>query len=89
MRWPNSVLDVAKFEQLRSKGLSALNGYIYNSIIDAATSRDLSDEVSTIIRKAVCNAPGDGVLNPHLPALGIAGADQVAQLLKQVALRHR
>jgi hypothetical protein len=34
----------------------------------------------------VLNAPDDGVLNSQLSALGTAGADQVAQLLKQVAL---
>jgi len=89
MQWPDSVLDMAKLEQLLPKGVSALNGYIYKSIIDAANSHDLSDDVSTIIRNAVFNAPVDGVLNPHLSALGIAGADQVAQLVKQVALRHQ
>jgi hydroxymethylcytosylglucuronate/cytosylglucuronate synthase len=89
MRWPDSVLDVAKLEQLLPKGVSALNSYIYKSIIDAANSQVLSDEVSTIIRNAVSNAPDDGVLNPHLSALGNAGADQVAQLVKQVALRHQ
>jgi hydroxymethylcytosylglucuronate/cytosylglucuronate synthase len=89
MQWPDSVLDVAELGQMLSRGLIALNSYIYKSIIDAATSQDLSDEVSTIIRGAVFNAPDGGVLNPRLSALGIAGADQVAQLVKQVALRHR
>jgi hydroxymethylcytosylglucuronate/cytosylglucuronate synthase len=89
MQWPASVLDAAKLERLLSKGVVALNSYIYKSMIAAATSRELSDEVSTMIRKAVLNAPDDGVLNPQLSALGIAGADQVAQLVKQVALRHQ
>jgi hydroxymethylcytosylglucuronate/cytosylglucuronate synthase len=89
MQWPDGVLDTAQLEQLRSKGVVALNSYIYKSIINAATFQDLSDEVSTMIRKAVLNAPDDGVLNPRLSALGIAGADQVAQLVKQVALRHK
>jgi hydroxymethylcytosylglucuronate/cytosylglucuronate synthase len=88
MQWPDSVLDVVELEQMRSRGLSAVNSHIYKSIIDAATSQDLSDEVSAIIRKAVCNAPDDGVLNSRLSGLGIAGAGQVAQLVKQVALRH-
>jgi hydroxymethylcytosylglucuronate/cytosylglucuronate synthase len=88
MRWPDSVIDMAKLERLYSKGIVALNSYIYKSIIDAATSPDLSDEVSTIIRRAVSNAPDDGVLNPRLSTLGIAGADQVARLVEQVALRH-
>jgi len=89
MQWPGSVLDAVKLEQLRSQGVSVLNSYIFKSMIAAATSPDLSGEVSTVIRKAVTNAPDDGVLNPQLSALGIAGADQVAQLVRQVALRRR
>jgi hydroxymethylcytosylglucuronate/cytosylglucuronate synthase len=89
MQWPDSVLDLAKLERMRSEGVSALNRYMFESIIGAAASQDLSDEVSTMIREAVCNAPDDGVLNHRLSAVGIAGADQVAQLVKQVALRRR
>ena len=89
MRWPGSVLDAAELERMRSKGLPAVNGYIYKSIVDAANSPNLSNEVSSIIRKALINVPDDGVLNSHLSALGIAGADQVAQLVKQIALRQR
>jgi hypothetical protein len=89
MQWPDSVIDAAELERLRSKGVVGLNSYIYKSLIDAANSRDLSEEVATIIRNAVLNAPEDGVLNPRLSALGTAGADQVAQLVEQVALRHR
>jgi len=88
MRWPGSVLDAAELERMRSKGLAAANGYIYKSIVDAANSQSLSDEVSSIIRKALISVPDDGVLNSHLSDLGIAGADQVAQLVKQIALRH-
>jgi hydroxymethylcytosylglucuronate/cytosylglucuronate synthase len=87
MQWPESVLDVAKFEELRSKGLSTLNSYIYGSIIDAAASEKLSGEVSRIIGRALRDAPDDGVLNPRLSALGLAGAAQVAQMVAQVALR--
>ena len=86
MRWPDRVLDMAKLERLYPEGMVALNRYIYKSIIDAAASPDLSDAVSTMIRRAVSNAPDDGVLNPRLSALGNAGADQVARLLEQVAL---
>ena len=89
MQWPGSVLDVAELERKLSKGVVALNTYIYRSMIDAATSQDLSDEVSTTIRNALLNAPDDGVLNPRLSALGDAGADQVAQFVKQVALRRQ
>jgi hydroxymethylcytosylglucuronate/cytosylglucuronate synthase len=89
MQWPNSVVDLAELEQRLYKGLVALNSYIYKSIIDAATSQDLSDEISKIIRESVFNASDDGVLNPRLSGLGIAGADQVAQLVKQVALRQQ
>jgi hydroxymethylcytosylglucuronate/cytosylglucuronate synthase len=88
MRWPSGVIDDAKFEQLRSKGLSPLNSYIYKSMIEAAASQDLSDEVATIIAKAVHNPSNQGVLNPRLSALGLAGAHQVAQLVEQVAKRN-
>lgn len=89
MQWPGSVLDLAELERLRPQGVSALNSYIYKSIIAAAASRGLSGEVSAVIRKALINAPDDGVLNPQLSALGMAGADQVAELVKQVAMRRR
>lgn len=67
----------------------ALNGYIYNSMIDAAASPDLSDDVSGIIAKGLCEAPEHGVLNPHLAALGFAGAEQVAQIVRQVVSQRR
>jgi hydroxymethylcytosylglucuronate/cytosylglucuronate synthase len=89
MQWPASVFDGAKLEQIRAQGLSAVNANIYKSFIDAATSQEIADEVATIIRNAVHNAPVDGVLNHYLPGLGIAGAEQVAQLVRQVALRHQ
>jgi hypothetical protein len=41
-----------------------------------------------MIGKALDSAPDNGVLNPRLSALGVAGADQVAQLVKQIALCH-
>ncbi len=54
-------------------------------MIDAAKSKDLADQVSTIIRNAVLNPPDGGVLNPRLSALGGSGADQVARLIEQIA----
>jgi UDP-N-acetylglucosamine:LPS N-acetylglucosamine transferase len=89
MQWPDSVLDLAKLERMRSEGVSALNRYMFESMIAAAASPALSDVVSRMIREAVCNAPDDGVLDHCLSAVGIAGADQVAQLVKQVALRRQ
>ncbi len=89
MQWPDSVLDMAKLERMRSQGVSVLYRYMFESMIAAAASPALSAEVSTMIREAVCNAPDDGVLNNSLSAVGIAGADQVAQLVKQVALRRQ
>ena len=89
MRWPVSVLDAAELVRLSPKGVVGLNSYIYKSLIDAANSQQRREEVATVIRNALANAPEDGVLNPKLAALGTAGADQVAQLVEQVALRHR
>jgi hypothetical protein len=83
------LLAQAELERLRPQGVTALNSYIYQSMIAAATARDMSDEVARVIRNAVINAPNDGVLNPHLSAFGSAGADQVAQLAKQVALQRQ
>ncbi len=88
MRWPSSVLDEEKLEQMRSHGISAVLGYIFKSIIDAAASQKIADEVAAVISNAVSNAPLDGVLNPCLSELGVAGADQVARLLKQTALQR-
>ena len=70
-------------------GISAVLGYLYKSLIDAAASREIAQEVATIIRNALNNAPVDGVLNRSLSELGIAGADQVAELVKQVASQHQ
>jgi len=83
MQWPTSVLDIAKVEQLRSQGLGAVLGYIYTSIVAAAASQQVAEEVTTIIRRGVHNAPSDGVLNLNLSKLGFAGANQVAQLIEQ------
>ena len=89
MQWPVNVIDRAKLEQARAQGLSSVLSYIYKSIIHAATSQEIATEVARTIRKAVCNAPVDGVLNASLSELGLKGANQVAQLVKQVALRRQ
>lgn len=86
MQWPASVLDMAELERMRALGLPAANNYIYRSIVDAAASTERCREVATMIRNNVSRAPRDGVLDPRLHALGIAGADQVARLIEQVAL---
>ena len=88
MQWP-AVLDMAELERMRALGLPAANNYIYRSIVDAAASTERCHEVATMIRNNVSRAPQDGVLDPRLHALGIAGADQVAQLIEQVALHAR
>ncbi len=85
MRWPASILDETKLESLRSQGLSVLNRYIYESIIEAANTPDLAGEVAALIERALVDAPSDGVLNAHLPELGVGGAEQVAQLVRQAA----
>ena len=89
MQWPDRVIDMVELERLRAKGLRAVNTYIFRSIADAVASRDLSDEIATVIRKAITSAPDDGVLDPRLHALGVTGADQVAQLVEQVARRDQ
>jgi hydroxymethylcytosylglucuronate/cytosylglucuronate synthase len=88
MQWPDSVLDATELERLRPQGVVALNGYIFRSLIKAASSKELSDEVAALIGRAVLSAPDQGVLNFDLSALGFAGANQVAGLIEKVALRR-
>jgi hydroxymethylcytosylglucuronate/cytosylglucuronate synthase len=88
MQWPGSVLDMAELERMRASGLPAANNYIYRSIVDAAASTERSHEIAAMIRSNVSRAPQDGVLDPRLHALGIAGAEQVARLVGEVALRR-
>jgi len=83
MEWPASVLDVAKVAQLLPQGRDLVRGYVYQSITNAAGSQEAADEVATIIRRGVHNAPSDGVLNLGLSKLGFAGASQVAELIKE------
>jgi hydroxymethylcytosylglucuronate/cytosylglucuronate synthase len=89
MRWPASALDAAKVEQLGSHGLTAALPYIYQSIAKAAASQEVANEVATVIRTAVNNAPTDGVLDDCLSTLGVRGATQVAQLIKQAMSASR
>ena len=89
MEWPDSVINDADFEKMRSQGVRAVYQYFYQAVIDAAASAKLSDEVTTVMRRALSNAPEGGILDPDLHALGVSGAEQVAQLITQVALRSR
>ena len=89
MEWPDRVINDAEFERMRLQGPRAVFQYFYQSVIDAASSKDLSEQVANVIRRAVSSAPDEGILNPGLHALGIAGAEQVARLIEQVALRHQ
>ena len=90
MQWPASALDGAKVEQLRSRGLSAALPYIYQSIANAAASQEVANEIATVIRTAVNNAPTDGVLNDCLSTLGVSGAAQVAELITQtISASHK
>jgi hypothetical protein len=57
--------------------------YIYQSIAKAAASQEVANEIATVIRTAVNNAPTDGVLNDCLSTLGVRGASQVAELITQ------
>lgn len=89
MEWPDRVINDAEFERMRLQGPRAVFQYFYQSVIDAASSKELSEEVANVIRRAVSSAPDEGILNPGLHALGVAGAEQVARLIEQVALRHQ
>jgi hypothetical protein len=90
MQWPASVLDGAKMEQLRSRGLTAALPYIYQSIANAAALQEVANEIATVIRTAVNNAPTDGVLNDCLSTLGVRGATQVAELITQtISASHK
>ncbi len=88
MEWPDRVINDTEFERIRLQGVRAVYQYFYRAIIDAAASKELSEEVANIIHTAVLSAPIEGILDPGLHALGIAGADQVAQLIKQVVSAH-
>jgi hydroxymethylcytosylglucuronate/cytosylglucuronate synthase len=83
MRWPARILDVATVEQLLPQARDLARRYVYEAIVNAAASREVTDEVATIIQEGITNAPAHGVLNPDLSQLGFAGAGQVAQLVKE------
>jgi hydroxymethylcytosylglucuronate/cytosylglucuronate synthase len=87
MEWPDRVINDAEFERQRSQGVRAVYQYFYRAIIEAAASKERSEEVVAVMRRALSAAPANGILDPSLHSLGIAGAEQVARLLQQVALR--
>jgi hypothetical protein len=83
MQWPERVVDGAKVETLRRRGLRMVLDYIYPSIADASASPGIANEVKHIIRNAMHDAPAGGVLNPDVARLGFAGASQVADLIRK------
>lgn len=83
MRWPARILDVAIVEQLLPQARDLARRYVYEAIVHAAASREVADEVATLIQESITNAPAHGVLNPDLSQLGFAGAGQIAQLVKE------
>ncbi|HET7887114.1 MAG TPA: glycosyltransferase [Bradyrhizobium sp.] len=87
--WPDRVISNADFERMRLQGVGAVYQYFFQSIINAAASNEAAGAVRAVIRRVLTNAPADGILDPGLRALGVAGADQVARLIEQAALRHR
>jgi hydroxymethylcytosylglucuronate/cytosylglucuronate synthase len=89
MEWPDRMINDGEFERMRLQGVRAVYQYFYQSIIDAVSSKELSEEVANVIRRAVFSAPQEGILNPGLHALGTEGAEQVARLITEVALGHR
>jgi hydroxymethylcytosylglucuronate/cytosylglucuronate synthase len=84
--WPEQVINEAEFERMRLQGVGAVYQYFFQSIINAAASKQAHEEVLAVIRRVLSNAPADGILDSNLRALGTAGAEQVAQLITQVAL---
>lgn len=89
MPWPADMLDLEKLEQARSGGLVPASAYVYQSIVDAAASREMSDAIGAVIHEAIRSAPADGVLNPDILRLGFAGAGQVAKLIKEAMVASR
>jgi len=94
MQWPTRVIDPAKVESAQTQGITAVFRYMFLSIIQAARSPAIVEEIAAMIGNLVHNAPADGVLMNCIEALGDAGANQVADLVKRVAhdrvesLRH-
>lgn len=84
--WPERVINESEFERMRLQGVGAVYQYFFQSIINAAASKEAHEEVLAVMRRVLSNAPADGILDSNLRALGTAGAEQVAQLITQVAL---
>jgi len=89
MQWPSHVIDATKLELAQTQGITAVFRYMFRSIIEAARSQAVVEEVAAMIRNSVNNAPVDGVLTNCIEALGAAGAQQVADLVKAVAHARR
>jgi hydroxymethylcytosylglucuronate/cytosylglucuronate synthase len=85
MQWPANVIDGAKIETAQVRGITAVFRYMFLSIVEAARSPAIVENVAAMIRNSVQNAPADGVLMNCIEALGDAGANQVADLVKRVA----
>jgi hydroxymethylcytosylglucuronate/cytosylglucuronate synthase len=94
MQWPSHVIDATKLELAQTQGITAVFRYMFRSIVEAARSPAIVEEVATMIGSSVHNASADGVLINCIEALGAGGAQQVADLVKRVAhapvesLRH-
>jgi hydroxymethylcytosylglucuronate/cytosylglucuronate synthase len=86
--WPDRVINEADFERMRLQGVGEVYRFFFQSMVNAAQSEGAKDEVLAVIRRVVSNAPADGILDPGLRALGTAGAEQVARLIEEVALRN-
>jgi hydroxymethylcytosylglucuronate/cytosylglucuronate synthase len=89
MEWPDPIINDAEFERMRLQGVRAVYQYFYRAIIDAAASKDLSDQVTAVMGRALSSAPAGGILDPALRTLGFAGAEQVAGIITEIALRSK
>lgn len=85
--WPDRVINNADFERMRLQGVGAVYTYFFQSIIDAAASKEASDEVLAVIQRVLTNSPAEGILDPALRELGTGGVEQVVRLIEEVALR--
>ena len=88
--WPERVIESnADFERMRLQGVGAVYTYFFQSLANAAASKQASDEVLAVLQRVLSNAPADGILDPALRDLGTRGVDQVIQLIEEVAFRSK
>ena len=87
--WPERVISNADFERMHARGVGEVYQFFFQSLVNATASKEAKDEVLAVIRRVVSNAPIEGILDPRLRELGTSGADQVARLITQVAMRSR